>query len=577
MCPPPTLTSGAPTLSSRLLTDAQETPLVAKFNRPQIRSTPSSPVQASPGTPSVKTFEGAPAWTRTSKSDLFMLGVTNFVGEPTFYEQASDRDARYARLISEVAVTDPEWLGRFLVWLRREGRMRSAPLVGALTAAKAMIDNGIPGSRGIVNNVLQRADEPGEAIACWQSMFGRSIPKPVKRGIADAATRLYSEFSASKYDTASHAVRFGDVLNLTHPSARDLDKAVLFKYLLDVRHGNADSVPEGLPKLAARQELLATPVEQRRERLLANPSILKDAAMTWESVAGWLQSPMDAQVWEALIPVMGVLALSRNLRNFDQAGVSDEAIASVLLKFTDPNVIVRSRMFPFDWMKAYDSAPSLRWGHALEKALRLSMGNIPELPGRTLILIDTSGSMMQPYSAKSTMPVMRAAALLGISLASKIGPNAEVHGFATGHFPFPLARGASVLRNVDAFVKKSRSVGVGTNGFVALRDTYRDHDRVIVITDMQFANFEMHSWGGMCTIDEATRAIRYDGSRVSVRDLTRHSKKGNVPVYFFNTNGYDRSVARSGHENLHELGGVTDQAFKMIPWIEQGRDAQWPF
>lgn len=41
----------------------------------------------------------------------------------------------------------------------------------------------------------------------------------------------------------------------------------------------------------------------------------------------------------------------------------------------------------------HEQAPSLRWGHALDKALQASLGNLPALPGRTLILVDTSASM----------------------------------------------------------------------------------------------------------------------------------------------------------------------------------------
>jgi hypothetical protein len=51
---------------------------------------------------------------------------------------------------------------------------------------------------------------------------------------------------------------------------------------------------------------------------------LAAAGVTWEALAGWLQGPMDKAAWEAIIPSMGVMALARNLRNFDEAGVSDD-------------------------------------------------------------------------------------------------------------------------------------------------------------------------------------------------------------------------------------------------------------
>jgi hypothetical protein len=190
---------------------------VSKFNTKDKRATAGVGPIKTEAQPSGLTHEGAPGYAHDAKSELFLLAVSNFVGEDTFYEKAAERDARYASLINQVAIRDPQWTADFLRWLRSDANMRSAPLVGALHAAAAMVAAGIAGSRTIVNSVLQRADEPGEALAWWTANFGRSMPKPVKRGIADAAARLYNERSLLKYDTSSHAVRFADVLELTHP------------------------------------------------------------------------------------------------------------------------------------------------------------------------------------------------------------------------------------------------------------------------------------------------------------------------------------------------------------------------
>jgi len=49
------------------------------------------------GPEEVRTFEGAPGFVREPKLELFLLAVSNMVGEDTFYEAASDRDARGQR------------------------------------------------------------------------------------------------------------------------------------------------------------------------------------------------------------------------------------------------------------------------------------------------------------------------------------------------------------------------------------------------------------------------------------------------------------------------------------------------
>src|SRR3954447_20314701 len=88
---------------------------------------------------SLKTFEGGRAFARDAKSDLFLLAVTNMVGEDTFYESANDRDKRYRDLVHTVALEDADWMLRFVVWLRSEANMRSASVVAACEAVWARL------------------------------------------------------------------------------------------------------------------------------------------------------------------------------------------------------------------------------------------------------------------------------------------------------------------------------------------------------------------------------------------------------------------------------------------------------
>jgi hypothetical protein len=111
--------------------------------------------------------------------------------------------------------------------------------------------------------------------------------------------------------------------------------------------------------LRARAGLAAMPAGERRARL-DDWSLFRDAGMTWEDVPAWLDAGgdgrMDAAAWEAIIPHMGLFALARNLRNFDEAGVSDTVAARIVARFADPEQVARSRMFPYRWLAAYDAA-----------------------------------------------------------------------------------------------------------------------------------------------------------------------------------------------------------------------------
>lgn len=523
---------------------------MAKFNRVTTRTAASSPVRTE-AAPSGHTYEGAPGYARDAKGELFLLAVVNMAGEGTFYEQASDRDQRFRALVHQVAVEDGGWLARFLPWLRSEANMRTAPMVAVLEAVKARLAAGEQGlNRQLVGSVLQRADEPGEALAYWTSTYGRAVPKPVKRGVADAVQRLYTERSLLKYDTGSRGFRFGDVIDLVHP-APDPGKhwqGDLFRHALDRRHQRGDDVPASLRTLAEREKLMALPVERRRE-FLSRPDIrerLTLAGMTWEALAGWLQGPMDAEAWEAVIPSMGLMALTRNLRNFDQAGVSDEVAAGVAAKLANAGQVRRSKQFPFRFLAAYRAAPSLRWAYALEQALAHSLANVPALKGRTLILVDRSGSMFGPISDRSGLNRADSAAVFGSALALR-AHSADLVEFGTGHRAVRFGGGESLLRMVDWF----GNLG-GTDTAEAVRAHYRGHDRVVILTDEQV-------WDGPGGADPT--------AQVPAR----------VPVYTWNLAGYRHGHGPSGAGNRHTFGGLSDAAFGLVPLLEAGRDADWPF
>ncbi len=502
----------------------------------------------------LRTFEGGRGHERDARSELFLLAVANFVSQQTFYESGADRDDRFRTLVRELAVSDPEWTAGLLGWLRGEGNLRTAAVVGAAEYVQARLDAGAtegPSNRRVVDSVLQRPDEPGELLAYWTATYGRNVPKPVKRGIADAVQRLYTGKALLKYDTASKGYRFGDILNLVHaaPDPAKPWQGELFAYALDRRHNPDTAVPPASSRtLVAHRELMELPVEQRREVVTSDGGAerLAAAGMTWEALAGWLQGPMDRAAWEAVIPSMGPMALLRNLRNFDEAGVSDEVAARVAARISDPAEVARSRQFPFRYLAAYQHAPSLRWAYPLEQALGHSLGNVPALPGRTLVLVDRSGSMFSSrLSDRSRLNRADAAAIFGTALALRAA-DADLVEFGTTSRRIDFGRGESVLKVLERF----GDLG-GTDTTSAVRAHYRGQDRVLIVTDEQYA-YNRH--GG------------------PTEQVPAH-----VPVYTWNLAGYRAGHGPSGGANRHTFGGLSDAAFRMVPLLESARDADWPW
>jgi hypothetical protein len=290
-----------------------------------------------------RTYEGGEAFERDAESELFLLAATNMVGEDTFYERAADRDARFVDLIHEVTAANPAFIagtdpdaGRIGLaqYLRQNLLMRSAAVVMAAEYVAA----GGPGGRWVIARALQRADEPAELIGYWMANHGRNLPMPVKRGVADAVGRLYNERAALRYDALSRRLRMADVIELTHPPPLGDCQSALFRYLLDRRHHDDTTADPGvLPMLAAAAALEAVPEVDRRSVLRARgAAALGEAGFSWERLSGWLPGAMDAEAWETVIPSMGVMALVRNLQNFDQASIGEPSVEAVIAKITDP-------------------------------------------------------------------------------------------------------------------------------------------------------------------------------------------------------------------------------------------------
>jgi hypothetical protein len=292
----------------------------------------------------------------------------------------------------------------------------------------------------------------------------------------------------------------------------------------------------------------------------------------------------DKEQWEILIQEMGYMALLRNLRNFDKAGIGKNHANRIAQQLADPDEVAKSKQLPFRFYTAWMNTPSGRWKTPLDAALSASIPNIPSLEGRSLILIDTSGSMqgvmgtpnknrgtgwrakvrnIQTGKEEETEPNIPrrvdAGALFGLALAMRNAGKVDVYGFADGQMAVTnlTSSGKSLLEATELFGKQIGAVGHGTQIERAVRDTYQGQDRVFIFTDMQTVQHE-NAWPYSDTGD-VTRSVPDDKQ-----------------VYGFDLAGYKNS-AIDVTPTRHEMGGLTDHTFGAIPLMEAGVAEAWPW
>lgn len=548
---------------------------MGRFNTKAQTNKKSSAIQSTGET--ATNHYGTVGYKRDQKSELYLLAISFMGGDSNFYESSDQRYARLIALAREVAVLDPEWMANFIPWLRDEAQMRTAPgviaveaLVARLEFMKTVGDEKTITSQGTIHRrfidaACARADEPGEILAYYLTKYGKPLPYSLKKGLGDAATRLYTERGYLRWAaTTTSSVGMADVIRLCRPKPRTVEQSHLFNYITEWEHRGSSSESalaelQYLPKVQARRTLMDVAPDRRRDFMVGVPGTLKTAEMGWQNISSWL-GEMNKEAWEAVIPNMGLMALLRNLRNFDQVGISDEfAQEHIISKIISLNEIKKARVLPMRFLSAYRNAPSMRWSYPLELGLNYCLGNVPELGGRNLILVDVSPSMtFGRISDRSDLTYYDAATIFGAVLAVR-NPDSELVQFGGSSKAVPVKRGESVLKVIEKFHQVSY-----TDIPAAVRQWYGNQDRVIIITDEQ-----SNGWGG-----GGSRYAEFMQIMTRVRGIVPVK----TPVYTWNLAGFEVGHQPSNVDNMHVFGGgFSDASFGTIEHIESGSKGTWPW
>jgi hypothetical protein len=372
-----------------------------------------------------RTHEGAPAATISPEAALRRSVLACMLWENEFYESGETIAACIRALVPQV---EPATVAALAVEARTAMKLRHAPLLLVREMARYATHRALVAETLV--RVIQRADELAEFVAIYWADGRTPLAASVKKGLAAAFTS-FDEYALAKYDRAG-AVRLRDVLFLCHARPRDAAQAELWK------------------RLAAGE--LATPD-------------------TWEVA---LSSGGDKRThWERLLVEgrLGALALLRNLRNMKDAGVSEDYIAAAL------ETMRSDRVLPFRFLAAARQAP--QWEPNLERAMFRSLEGAARLAGRTILLVDVSGSMVAPLSARSTMQRTDAAYGLAV-LLSEIAEKVSIYTFSDACIAIPPRRGFALRDAMELSQRHS-----GTRLGAALDSIREQYDRIIVITDEQ--------------------------------------------------------------------------------------------
>ncbi|HVT96766.1 MAG TPA: TROVE domain-containing protein [Acidobacteriaceae bacterium] len=372
-----------------------------------------------------RTHEGAPAKRISEEQALRRSVLACLLWESQFYEDGVEIAGRIRELVPKVEAAK---VAALAVEAREAMKLRHAPLYLVREMARHATHRALVSET--LARVIQRADELAEFVAIYWGEGRAPLSGQVKKGLA-AAFPKFDEYALAKYDRAG-AVKLRDVLFLCHARPRDAAQAEVWK------------------------------------RLIAGELTTPD---TWEVA---LSAGGDKRAsWERLLAErkLGALALLRNLRNMKDAGVSEDLVLGGLA------AMKTERVLPFRFLAAARYAP--QWEEVLEQTMFRSVESRAKLAGRTVLLVDVSGSMTAALSGRSEM--LRTDAAYGLAvLLREIAEEVSVYTFSDTLKRVPARRGFALRDALDQSQPHS-----GTQLGAALEKLDERYERLIVITDEQ--------------------------------------------------------------------------------------------
>lgn len=383
----------------------------------------------------VFTLTGTPASRTSALEQLRRTVLTCILWEDNAYESGVSIVNRITTLIGQC---DPKDVADLAFEARWSMNLRHVPL-------KLMVELARNHSLQAkwLTQVIGRADELCEFLALyWQDNADAPISNQAKLGLREAFAK-FDAYQIAKYQGRDRAIKLRDVMRLVHPTPLTADRSLLYKQLISGDLAAPETWEAKLSGGANKREVFTDLITNRK---------------------------------------LGSLALLRNLRGMQEAGVSDDTIRIGL------STMKTDRLLPFNFLSAAKYAP--KFVGELEQAMFRNLSDLPKLKGKTVVIVDVSGSMGCRLSSKSELTRLESASAIAM-LIKEVAPDCVVYATAgsdatRGHRTamVPSYRGFALR---DAIVDKANNLGGGGIFFKScvefVNAQERNIDRLIVITD----------------------------------------------------------------------------------------------
>ncbi|HWQ36049.1 MAG TPA: TROVE domain-containing protein [Blastocatellia bacterium] len=483
---------------------------------------------------------GGRAYAFTPQQALAQYAATSCFNA-TFYASAEEQLAKVLELCQQV---EADFIARTAVFCRERGQMKDMPAL--LVAVLSLKD------RRLFRAVFPRVIDNGKMLRTFVQIMRSGVVG--RKSLGTAPKRMICEWFDSRTDDAifrasvGNDPSFADIIRMVHPHPKTETRQALYGFFLG-RDINADALPGVVRrfeafKTGAISELPDVPFQMLTSLELGTP--------------GWTQIARTAP-WQMT---------RMNLNTFARHGVFDQPGLPELIaaRLRDEREIRKARVFPYQLLAAYtmtdDTVPQVV-REALQDAMEIAIGNVPEIAGRVYVFPDISGSMHSPVTgfrkgATSKVRCVDIAALVAAAVLRR-NPNAEVIPFESDVVKVKLNPRDSVMTNAQKLA--SLPCG-GTNCSAPLRELNRRRaagDLVIYVSDNE-------SW-----LDSPLHG-HWGGSRTETMNQWAQLKSRNpqARMVCLDIQAYPTTQVQE-REDILNIGGFSDQVFDVIADFATGR------
>jgi len=459
---------------------------------------------------------------RERLTQYLMTGTLN----GTFYAAAQSQLDAILGLADEL---DAEFLAKAAIYARSRGHMKDAPaLIAAVLTRKdsalakivfeKVVDNG-----KMLRNYVQilRSGQTG------RKSLGTAPKRLVQRWLENASDRQLLNASVGQQPSLA------DVVKMVHPRPKDTTRETLYGWLIG-KAADESKLPETIRDF---------------ERFKRGEGDMPD--VDFRLLAGL---PLTTEQWKQIARNAPWQMTRMNLNTFARHGVFDgELDVQVAARLRDPDVIGRARVYPYQLLVAYANAAAevpavIR--NALQDALETSLINVPELEGRTWVLVDVSGSMGSPVTGQRTGATSKVRC---IDVAGLIASAVLRNNPMAGVIVFNTQARELALNSRDSLVTNTRHIaeclGGGTavsSAFSLLNQKHREGDSVILVSDNQ-------SWAD--TVHGATATMR---EWELFRSRNRLARLACIDLQPYG------SVQAKPRDDILHVGGFSDAVFDLL-------------